>query len=86
MASGIEMMLKALGIDPEEIKRAMFDSIGRLQSGINEIAAHGKSVNERLERLEKHLGVQPATEENFGCDADNRARPGYGEPPRIASK
>lgn len=64
MASGIEMMLKALGIDPNEIKAAMTDTIGKLQSGINSIgeslntiSENQKEINARLARLERHLGI-----------------------------
>ncbi len=56
MASGVEMMLKALGIDPEEIKRSMFETIERLNKGINELGARLNAIDARLDRLERHLG------------------------------
>ena len=69
MASGIEMMLKALGIDPQEFIKAVTETIGRLQHGIREIDSRMSSIdrgqaetNARLERLEKHLGVEPEAE------------------------
>ena len=67
MASGVEMMMKALGIDPEEIKRSMFETIERLQTGIkglderlSAIDAGQRIINARLERLEIHLGIVPS--------------------------
>lgn len=72
MASGMEMMLKALGIDPGEIQKAMTETIGRLQSGIAALDTRLTSIdkalaenNARLERLEIHLGVaQPESQPN----------------------
>jgi hypothetical protein len=69
MASGLDMMLKALGIDPQEIQRSMTETVSRLQDGINQINTHLRTiarnqeiVNARLERLEMHLGVSVPNE------------------------
>jgi CO/xanthine dehydrogenase Mo-binding subunit len=61
MASGMELMLqqifKALGIDPEEIKRNMFQTVNQLQTGIAALNTSLTEINARLERLETRLGV-----------------------------
>ena len=65
--SGMNMMLKTLGIDPEEIKASLIQAK-------NEIMAQVTSVNDRLARIETALGIAPATEgETVNHDGNNHS-------------
>ena len=71
MPFGPEIMLKALGFDPEKILAelgATFSNIGenvkRVAQKLDQLADDQKAINERLERLEKHLGVHTETGDN----------------------
>lgn len=58
MASGIEFLMKNLGIDPEAIKKEMMRTIGEIQSGLQSLNTSLTTINARLERIEKQLGIE----------------------------
>ncbi len=59
MATGPEMMvnalLKAVGFNPADFMQTMSGTI----AAINDMHAQLQRINERLARLENHLGVSP---------------------------
>lgn len=52
MASGIDIMMKALGIDPEEIKRNMLDVITKLQTGINNLDKRLTAIDAKQDAID----------------------------------
>lgn len=62
--NGMEMMLKALGIDPEEIKKAMFGTVAAVMDGIKTLNNRAEETNARLSRIEEHLGIDPLENAN----------------------
>lgn len=56
MALGVEMMLKSLGLDPEEVKKSIA-GIGQimadLKTGIDKVQVQNAEILARLDKLEK---------------------------------
>ena len=56
--NGMEMMLKALGINPEEIKAAVMGLMGGIEKSMDALNKRGENIDARLSRIEQHLGVE----------------------------
>lgn len=56
MALGVEMLVKSLGLDPEEIKKSIA-GIGQimadLKTGLDKIQAQNAEILDRLAKMEK---------------------------------
>lgn len=57
MASGIEMLMKSMGIDPDEIKRNVDTLISTFKNGLTELNERQKETNVRLARLESAMNI-----------------------------
>ena len=58
MASGIEMMMRALGIDPEAIKAEMEKPIKELLGALQALNSRMETIDRRLCRIEQALDIQ----------------------------
>ena len=60
--TGMEMMLqsifRAMGLDPKQIMADMEKTVHALKNGIESIDENMRVISMRLERLERHLGVE----------------------------
>jgi hypothetical protein len=64
MATGMEMMLKSMGFDPEKIKTTLIEAK-------NEIMAQVESVNTKLARIESKLDALNAPETGQPASVQN---------------
>lgn len=57
MASGVEMLMKACGIDPEQIKKDMQKPVDDIIAALGELTKRLQSIDSRLDRIEAKLGI-----------------------------
>jgi len=58
MATGIEMLLKSFGLDPNEIKANVERMIGDIKGGIAALNTRQQETNVRLARIEQALNIE----------------------------
>lgn len=57
---GMATMLKAMGIDPENIKREFETAANTFKEFVGRIGHRADQIDARLARIEKHLGIKEA--------------------------
>jgi hypothetical protein len=61
--NGIEMMFKALGIDPNELRKQIEEPIAQMVTGIKTIGDRLASIDSRLTAIEHQLNI-PHTDDS----------------------
>lgn len=79
MASGIEILMKSLGIDPNEIRKAIDDTTNGISGGLQSldnrlknIEAMQWSIADRITRIEQTLNIKPDAPRIESCAVEKQ--------------
>jgi hypothetical protein len=77
MATGLEIMLKAMGIDPQKMTAELMDRIGvnvkEIGPKIAEFTALVRGIDKKLDVIMLHLGIEP--DESFAEITPEKSQP-----------